>query len=154
VQRFSKHPCSINNISRFRQKYLGVLDCSDSSDETSYPLTENYTLPVAYIPPLLCTWKVVTYKHYHNDRCVILVTGVAVMLQLLTQSLAIVMPCSGRVPHFTSSLLLYIRCRSFSTYVYLRDVVTYYNTVFPWDTSLAVPFASPLLCFTGLKCTV
>jgi len=32
------------------------------------------------------------------------------MLQLLTQRLVMFMPCSGRVPHFTSPLLLYIRC--------------------------------------------
>jgi len=37
----------ISNSSSFRQKNLGVPDGSDGSDGTSYPLTENYTLPVA-----------------------------------------------------------------------------------------------------------
>jgi len=38
---------SISNYSSFRQKHLGVPDGSDGSDGTSYPLMENYTLPVA-----------------------------------------------------------------------------------------------------------
>jgi hypothetical protein len=37
----------IRNNSSFRLKHQGVPDSSDSSDGTSYPLTENYTLPVA-----------------------------------------------------------------------------------------------------------
>jgi len=37
----------ISNNSSFRLKHPGVPDGSDSSDGTSYPLTENYTLPVA-----------------------------------------------------------------------------------------------------------
>jgi len=52
---------SISNDPSFRQKHLGVLDGFDGSDGTSYPLTENYTLPVAevmgrvaQIPRLLC----------------------------------------------------------------------------------------------------
>jgi len=52
---------TISNNSHFRQKHPGVLDGSDGSDGTSYPLTENYTVPVAqatgritYVPPLLC----------------------------------------------------------------------------------------------------
>jgi len=42
--------CSSANISNnrsFRLKHPGVPDGSDGSDGTSYPLTENYTLPVA-----------------------------------------------------------------------------------------------------------
>jgi len=38
---------NISNEPRFRQKHPGVPDGSDSSDGTSYPLTENWTLPVA-----------------------------------------------------------------------------------------------------------
>ena len=38
---------NISNNSSFRQKHPGVLDGSDGSDGTPYPLTENYTLPVA-----------------------------------------------------------------------------------------------------------
>ena len=34
----------------FRLKHPGVPDGSDGSDGTSYPLTENYTLPVAQAP--------------------------------------------------------------------------------------------------------
>ena len=55
------HNACISNNSSFRQKHPGVPDSSDGSDATSYPLTENYTLPVAratgrvaYVPPLLC----------------------------------------------------------------------------------------------------
>jgi len=76
----------LNNISNnpsFRLKHRGVTDGSDSSDTTSYPLTENYNLPiaqamghVAYSPPLLCAW----YTHHQNDTCVTLLAGAAVML--------------------------------------------------------------------------
>jgi hypothetical protein len=38
---------NISNNPGFRLKHPGVLDGSDGSDGTSYPLTENYTLPVA-----------------------------------------------------------------------------------------------------------
>jgi hypothetical protein len=37
----------ISNNSTFRQKHPGVPDGSDGSDGTSYPLTEDYMLPVA-----------------------------------------------------------------------------------------------------------
>jgi len=37
----------ISNDPSFRQKHPGVPDGSDGSDGTSYPLTENHTLPVA-----------------------------------------------------------------------------------------------------------
>jgi hypothetical protein len=39
----------ISNNSGFRQKHTGVLDSSDSSDGTSYPLMENYMLPVTLV---------------------------------------------------------------------------------------------------------
>jgi len=52
---------NISNNSSFHQKHPGIPDGSDDSDGTSYPLKENYTLPVAeatgrvaYVPPLLC----------------------------------------------------------------------------------------------------
>jgi len=38
---------SIRNNSSFCQKHLGVPDGSDGSESTLYPLTENFTLPVA-----------------------------------------------------------------------------------------------------------
>jgi hypothetical protein len=38
---------NISNNPGFRLKHPGVPDGSDGSDGTSYPLTENYTLPVA-----------------------------------------------------------------------------------------------------------
>ena len=44
----------ISNDPSFHQKHPGDLDGSDGSDGSSYPLTENHTLPVAHIPPLLC----------------------------------------------------------------------------------------------------
>jgi len=37
----------LSNNSSFRQKHPGVPDSSDGSGGTLYPLTENYTLPVA-----------------------------------------------------------------------------------------------------------
>jgi len=39
----------ISNDPRFHQKHLGVPDGSDGPDGTSYPLTENYTLPIAQV---------------------------------------------------------------------------------------------------------
>ena len=39
----------ISNNPIFHQKLVGVADSSDSSDGTSYPLTENYMLPVAQV---------------------------------------------------------------------------------------------------------
>ena len=54
------HPILISNDLSFRQKHPGVRDSSEGSDETLYPLTENYMLPVtqatcrvAHVPPLL-----------------------------------------------------------------------------------------------------
>jgi len=51
----------ISNDPSFSQKHPGVPDGSDGSQGTSWPLTEDYTLPVAqatghiaYVPPLLC----------------------------------------------------------------------------------------------------
>jgi len=51
----------ISNDPSFRQKHPGILDGFDGSDESSYPVRENDTLPVAqatgcvtFIPPLLC----------------------------------------------------------------------------------------------------
>lgn len=68
-------------------KHPGVPDCSASSDETSYHLMENLTLPVAqatghvaYLPPLLRARNAVTYAHHQNDPCVTLFAWDAVML--------------------------------------------------------------------------
>jgi len=44
----------ISNDPNFHLKHTGVLHGSDGSDGTSYALTENYTLPVAYVPHFLC----------------------------------------------------------------------------------------------------
>ena len=53
----------ISNNASLHLKHPGVPDGSDCSDGTSYPLTENYTIPVAhamgrvaYLHPLLCAW--------------------------------------------------------------------------------------------------
>ena len=97
---------------------------------------------------------VVMYKHHQNDMCDTLFAGAAVMLKPLTECLAMFMPFSGRVPHFTSPPLLYIGSRTLPIYVWFWDVVTYYNTVFASDRSLAVAFALPLSYFTGLNYTV
>ena len=73
----------ISNNPSFRLKHPGVPDGSDGSDGTSYPLTENYTFPVAqatghvsYSPPLLSA----QYTHHQNNTCVTLFAGAAVML--------------------------------------------------------------------------
>jgi len=92
--------------------------------------------------------------HQQNNTCVTLFAGAAVMLQPFIQHLAMFMPFSGQVPHFTSSLLLYIGYQTLPIYVSLFDIDTYYNTVFGLDTSLAVAFASQLSYFTGPKYTV
>jgi len=77
----------IRNNASFCPKHPGVLVGSASSDGTSYPLTEKYTLPVAqamgrvaYVPPLLCARKVVTCTHHQNDTCLTLFAGAVVML--------------------------------------------------------------------------
>jgi len=74
---------SISNNPSLRLKHSGVLDGSDCSDGTSYPLTENYTLQitqamgcVAYLPLFHCT----LYTDHQNDMCVTLFAGAAVML--------------------------------------------------------------------------
>jgi hypothetical protein len=43
---------TIRNNSSFCEKLPGVPDDSDGPDRTSYPLTQNYTLPVAQ--PIAC----------------------------------------------------------------------------------------------------
>jgi len=76
----------ISNNSSFRQKHLGVPDSSDNSERTSYPLREDYTLPVAlHTYPL---YFVVTFPHHQKDMCVTLLPGAAVMLKPFTQCLA------------------------------------------------------------------
>jgi len=62
--------------------------------------------------PVLCVWNVVTYMHNQNDTCVTLFAGAPLTLYLLTQSLTLYMPFTGRVPYFTSPLLLFIRCHT------------------------------------------
>jgi len=52
---------------------------------------------------------VVTYTHQQNDTCVTLFAGAAVIQKHFTQRLAMVMPFSGRVPHFTSPLIAIYR---------------------------------------------
>ena len=78
----------ISNNSNFSQKHPGVPDGSNGSDGTSYPLTENYTLPVAeatgrvaYVLP----YFVVTFRHDQKDTCVTLFARAAVMLKPFTQ---------------------------------------------------------------------
>jgi len=89
----------ISNDPSVRQKHPDVPDGSGGCIGTSYPLPENYTLPVAqatgritYIPP--CVFGDI-YGH-QNDTCVTRFAVAAVMLNLFTQCLAIFMPLSGR----------------------------------------------------------
>jgi len=77
----------VTNNPSFRQKRPDVLDGSGGSDWTSYPLTENYSLPVtqvtrcvAYLPPWLCAQDAVTYTHQQNDQCITLFAGAVVMM--------------------------------------------------------------------------
>ena len=81
----------ISNYSSFRQKHPGVPDGSDGSDGTSYPLTENYTLPVAQATgrvAYVLLYFVVTFTHHQKDACITLFAGAAVMLKPFTQCLA------------------------------------------------------------------
>jgi len=74
--------CISNNLS-FRQKQPGVPEGSGGSDRMSYPLTEIYTLRVAYVL-LHC---VLTFRHHPKDTCVTLFAGVAVMVEYFTHRL-------------------------------------------------------------------
>jgi len=98
---------NISNDPSFCLKHQGVPDGSDSSDRTSYPLTENYMLPVALHTYLL--YFVVPYTHHQNDKCITLFAGAADMLKHFTQCLAMNMPFSGRVPDCTSPLITIYR---------------------------------------------
>jgi hypothetical protein len=65
---------------------------TEAADGTSYPLMENYMLPVVYLPPIPCALNGVTYTHHLNNTYVTLFAGVAVMVLLFTQCLAMFMP--------------------------------------------------------------
>jgi len=81
----------ISNNSSFRQKHLGVPDGSDRSDRTSYPLTENSTLPVIQATGrvvYVLLYLVVTFTHHQKDTCITLFAGAAIMLEPFTQRLA------------------------------------------------------------------
>jgi len=90
-QNAQEYVVVISNNSNFRQKHMGVPDGSDGCDGTSYPLTENYTLPVAQATGRVAhvlLYFVVTFTHHQKDTCVKLFTGAAVMLKPCTQCLA------------------------------------------------------------------
>jgi len=81
----------ISNYTSFHQKHLGVLDGSDGSDGTLYPLTENYKLPVAQATgrvAYILLYFVVTFTHHQKDTCVTLFARAAVMPKPFTQRLA------------------------------------------------------------------
>jgi len=110
--------------SRYPSETPGCAPWLLGSDRALYPHTEKYTVPVAqatvrvaYVPPVLCAMKAVMYSYHENDTCVRLFAKAAVILSPLTQHLAMCMPFSGRVPDFTSLLLLYNGCRTFPIYV-------------------------------------
>ena len=73
---------TISNNASFRLKHLGVPDGSDGSDGTSYPLTENYTLPVAlhtylhYFAPGIRTIRMTRVLH-SSQGCSYAVAGYA-----------------------------------------------------------------------------
>ena len=78
-----------------------------------------HTAPVVASIPWLCFLRrVALYTHVQNDTCVTLFQGALVTLQPFTQRLELFMPFSGQVPHFTSSLLLFIRCRTLLIYMF------------------------------------
>jgi len=82
---------NISNNSSFRQKHPGVPDGSGGSDGTSYPLTENYTLPVVQAKghvAYVLLYFAVTFMHHQKVKCVTLIAGAGVMLKPFTQCLA------------------------------------------------------------------
>jgi hypothetical protein len=80
---FIDNATSSSNNSSFRLKHPGVPDGSDGSDGNSYPLPDNYMLPVAKatgripnLPPLHSAG----YTHHQNNMFVTLFAGAAVIL--------------------------------------------------------------------------
>jgi len=143
-------PVCFRNARVFRMALMALMD-----PRTLWPIITRFPSPRRRVMLLRClVYFVVNYTHHQEDPCVTILAGSAVMLKPYTQHLGICMPFSSRVPHFTCPLLLYIGCRTIPIYVQFWDVVTYHNTVFASDTSLAVAFASPLSYFTNLKYTV
>jgi hypothetical protein len=78
------HEHSISTDHSSRWNYTGVPFSSEGSNGTMYPHTENDTLPgaqatchVAYVPPALCAWNVVSYTRYPYDTCLICFVGTA-----------------------------------------------------------------------------
>ena len=78
----------ISNNSSFRQKQMGIPDGSDGSDGTSYPLTENYMLPVAQATGLsLLDWCSALQAHLGTPRSSL---GKASSLRILLVRLEII----------------------------------------------------------------
>jgi len=113
--RTARGSSCISNDPSFRQKHPGVPDGSDGSDGTSYPLTENYTLPVALQTYLL--YCVVTYKHHQNDTCGTLFAVAAVMLKRFTQHLVMFNSwrCLCLSPAAASLVMLLVRLEIIAT---------------------------------------
>jgi hypothetical protein len=107
----------ISNNHSFHQNHPGVPVDTDDSDGTSYQLTDKYTLPIAYVPPCHCDWKVLTYTHHKNNTCVTLFGGAPVLVQPFTQHLVMFMPFLDRGPHCTSTLFHYFGCHTVPIYV-------------------------------------
>jgi len=68
--------------------------------------------------PVICYRNVVTYIHHQINMCVTHFAEAPVTLWLRTQHLTLCLPLSGRVPHFASPLLLFIR---WCTLLYMFD---------------------------------
>ena len=113
----------ISNNPCFSQEHTGVPDSSDASDRTSYPLKENYTVPIAQgkgriacLRSVHCVRDVVTYTHHQNDMCGTLFAAAPVMMWPCTQCLVMFMPFSGQVTHYISPLLQFIGCHTLPIY--------------------------------------
>jgi len=91
IATITDHHQLISNYSSFRQKHPGVPDGSDGSDGTSYPLTENYTLPVAQATGRIAyvlLYFVAMFTHHQKDTCVTLfVLQEALRFMIVTVSL-------------------------------------------------------------------
>jgi len=121
---------NMSNNSSFRQKHPGVPDGCDGSDRTSYPLTDNYTLPVnqatGHVAYVLLSF-VLMFTDHQKDTCVTLFAGAAVMLMPFTQCLA--MLNHSYYLSFNNFQNLYIQFVFSSMYLCIY-IATYLHTVY------------------------
>jgi len=129
----------ISNNSSFRQKHEGVPDGSDDSDAISYPLAENFTLPVVQATgrvAYVLLYFVVTITHQQNDTCVTLFPGAGVMLKLFTQRLAMLNHSYYLLFNDFQNLCIQF---VFSSMYLCIDIATYLQTVYlDWQHAVIV----------------